>query len=666
MDNQLKIEKAFTLWVELTEVDPNSDYWSFKNYDIVQMNREIKESIKLDETLTTTILLLRYFTENFLSMREFSVKDILSEYELFQTYIQKSKELTDILNSEEVKNLVSHLKESTKNALHHYGVTQPEVFKLLDDSETLAFLRRDALKSIKTLDVYQFSHGDTNNNFKAKYFKDVLQFWNVNSLVNSLSKSPTSGISLCLIKDPTAVHSYFTFAIRNGGTITIVTDKPKTKHPLQKEMSRRPSRDLSKRMARHHFPYSLMDLRFDYRGDAFVREDLNSIVPYQVDATKLKEIKDLEPEEVVWIIMMFELLQNKFWKEQYKTNELSYTAEMLQLETPSTELCKNLSLPLGPSPIAPNLKVSDITTTKLLKEWEVKPVGHNQWLEERYKDLISDNVLNLMDIPSKLQLFINGDTMDTKNLRKLNHNELYLYEKDSLNSNLVELKPMDLTSFGTKEELLRDRRWHARYTKAKQIKFLANKEFKERSKELQTWYKEAIGNNLPHLLSAVAKKEFNTLEEISLEDSGFSIGKRETSMRNILSFVEYKTNFMEVHNAKVGASFRKLNSLNNPVCYLTGASAYFVALFKPSTPQALADLCGIEIKDLPDVLQHWFRHEPYSGNSILQRLDPLDWVIENPWMKQPLAVSIFISKKAYNDLRKKYNLPLDKFWLNNK
>ena len=52
-----------------------------------------------------------------------------------------------------------------------------------------------------------------------------------------------------------------------------------------------------------------------------------------------------------------------------------------------------------------------------------------------------------------------------------------------------------------------------------------------------------------------------------------------------------------------------------------------------SCPQAIAVVCGVEVDALPWPLQHWYDKAPYDGNPILQRLDPADWKLENPWLE---------------------------------
>ena len=77
---------------------------------------------------------------------------------------------------------------------------------------------------------------------------------------------------------------------------------------------------------------------------------------------------------------------------------------------------------------------------------------------------------------------------------------------------------------------------------------------------------------------------------------------------------------------------------------------------RPDNPRALALLMGIPEKKLPWPLQHWTTREPYTGNSILDRIDPQDSRLDDPWRHLDLRLSIALSKRAYNRLRKEHGL----------
>ena len=101
-------------------------------------------------------------------------------------------------------------------------------------------------------------------------------------------------------------------------------------------------------------------------------------------------------------------------------------------------------------------------------------------------------------------------------------------------------------------------------------------------------------------------------------------------------------------------------------CARTDAVSSYHVTLNPENPEDLAYLCGVEVEDLPWQLQRWRRRNPsYRGNSILDRLDPAEWALKNPWARRSdartgnfdLSVGVSLSKRAVNALRKKLGLP---------
>jgi hypothetical protein len=77
----------------------------------------------------------------------------------------------------------------------------------------------------------------------------------------------------------------------------------------------------------------------------------------------------------------------------------------------------------------------------------------------------------------------------------------------------------------------------------------------------------------------------------------------------------------------------------------------------PDCPEALADICGLKsASELPWQMQHWMKAEPYTGNSILDRLDPEEWMLTNPWRSLWLQVLLCSSRAALNERRKRLGL----------
>jgi len=69
--------------------------------------------------------------------------------------------------------------------------------------------------------------------------------------------------------------------------------------------------------------------------------------------------------------------------------------------------------------------------------------------------------------------------------------------------------------------------------------------------------------------------------------------------------------------------------------------------------------CGVVFRDerenLPIFLQN-YKMKGYNGNSLLDRLDPVDEEVIDPWSSLKLGVILPLSKRMFNRLRKESGL----------
>ncbi len=213
------------------------------------------------------------------------------------------------------------------------------------------------------------------------------------------------------------------------------------------------------------------------------------------------------------------------------------------------------------------------------------------------------------------------------------------------------LMPFSPTEFGTEAELHKKRRWHARYNLAKAIQREADIEFEKRKGEVAEWYKCAVVGNVEKLLTAVGE---GSLMARDCRYSARGFDKFYDTEKNILSIIHVKDTGLSLtfeRGVKLGGYS---SAARKYLCHVTGSQASFLALFKPKTPEALAALAGCDVAELPDVLQYWFKEELYAGNCILDNLDPLEWVLKNRWRELLFLVSLYLSKRAINKVRKEH------------
>jgi len=667
-------------------------------YDLLSHTEKLNESRTLDPTGLTTFMMLRGLVERYLKDVTFDAYSLILDPRSIGARLRPMKALKDVLESTEVVQLIADFQALLRGAAGQYGVRPGEptdaLENLLTDKFDLAYVRHDALLSINNLEAHQFVQG-TPEGAAVKYSPQVFEFWNMNSLLLAMRAQRVSGITLCLIRDPEeALHSYFVFAIRNGLTLTILTDREKVPHPAHNRMSRRPDRMLSRRAARNWFPYHLIGLREQKDEDGEVKQISANVrtqlVPINIEAVPLKDIRDLGPEEFVWLTLLFDLIRDKFWNQNHLLSELSYTGQMIvepaALVGAEGALVKDgLYKPLE----LPKLVKESVNEASAKPDaWDMDPTHFNAWMVERYGPQVPDEVLNPVGELGQLQLAARTQEFFPVVLDAWGH-ELTHRSK---------FETMSAITFGTTEQLQKDRIWVGRMNQMKVIQKLAGAEFEKEKDDIILWYRAAITKNREALLDACARgelilpswraarmgghsmeseeetesrtsrmKEFNALEQ--------SVGNRWSKAFDRYSFSKPKFRIETKREPPVSARKGSWESAMRwqkaeqrariTFCAdRTDIAASVFSVIHPNCPEALSILTGVKMEDLPWPLRHWYDDEPYHGNSILNRLDPEDWVLENPWLTCHhratgicFDIGVALSKHALHARRKKLGLP---------
>lgn len=676
--NSHTLEKALNLWVELSGVDPNTSSFTLGEYDVRKMHQAIREALELDHTQATACLLLDYFATQYFGECSVSVMELLENPEDAAAYVRQASELLALIRTPELKAIGEEFALKMRTAVRQYQADTPEVLSMIEDQHELAILRRDALRSIENLQVNQFLRGDTEpETTQPQYNPEVFQFWNVNSLLNAACRMP-AGVSLCLIRDPDEFQSYFAFAIRNGGNLFLLSDIEKNAHPLQRYMSRRPDRALERRVARNWFPYNLLDIKVDEENERlYVDQKAQAgVVPYQQESFPLKALRELAPQTVIWTVMMFDLILERYFFAKYQHPELSYTGEMIRCQDPLLKQAKAANLPV---PAYEPLGVSALTVEELKSEnVDAEQIGHDggsplSWMEDRYAGQVDQSVLNLLDCGGNTH-YISTDTgkalTETKSEYEKNHP---FWRFDSREH--FYLNSMPATAFGTKAQLLADRAFLGRHNLAEGVNRQARIEYELRKDEIAGWYKKAIEKNLSLLLDMACNEEvwvglpdeyckvtLNGIPFIRSElqrpagrsgstVAGYQLMKRwtEKEIRDSgSSYADCYTGGMSRYGVRLNQGFLR----NRYHCFVTGAVATYRVVWRPQTPADLALLAGCDVSELPDILQHWLKETDHRGNAILNRIDPMAWVLKNPWENHSFNVVMSLSIRALNKAKK--------------
>jgi hypothetical protein len=665
MTQHERLVEALNLWVSLTEFDENRSRGSLRDWDIKDMSKSIREALELDTHNITGFLLLGAFAQEYFRNTHYSIDQMLKNPEQIQDFMDRAARLQSIITDPEMLEDLRHFQLVTRQAVRHYQADNEEVMALIEKDYDMGFLRRDALRSMERLRVDHFLAGEPEpEGVKPRYNTEVFQFWNINSLLQNVCASP-SGVSINLVRTPDNYQSYFVFSIRNGGHVITLSDIPEDAHPLQRYMSRRPEKAFGKRICQNWFPYHLMDFKYDEEQGRIYFEHKygeKGIVPINHQAFPLSAIKDLKAPEVIWITLMFELIVERFWRQPVQPKQLSYTGDMIRVESTLIDRASSVGLPVvqyqGLS--LPALSVKDVADVKVdLKESLGKDGGdHNQWMIDRYQHQIQDVSMNMLGTGGIQAYIISSDSGLPVVVKPEDHRGASnsIMDRDTR----YQIHHLDSASFGTREKLEADRLFIARHNLSQEIQRLADQEFAARKDEILTWYQKRVEANIERIFAMANSKETWGEYRLSTANKGFGSG----SFKHESGHVRYRFTEMRTHEEwkREHRYFETKTSLNAgwnsrsnvPYCYVNGSTSTYLLYVFPQCKEDLAFLTNTPLDKLPDILQQWHGENDHSGNHLLNRIDPMAWALDNPWQENGLfniriALSIRGLKQALKE-----------------
>lgn len=379
------LAEALRAWLDLTGIDPNQASFTLHGLDVARMHRELREALELDDTEATGHLLFDYLATQYFQQRTFSVEALLAAPDNASAYLSKSKALIEYLQTGDHARAGVQFRAQLRDAVLHYGPASPETEELLGAPHLLAILRRDAMRSMATLQAAQFLDGPTEaQGTPPVYGKFLYQWWNVNSLLRHLVRMP-SGITVNMIRaEGSPWNVYFAFAIRNGSRVFLFTDKEAQPHPLAADFVRRLDRAWQSRANRHWFPYDLTSVAFDEEGRAcHSSSERTELALWQSEVQPVAALSELAAPTRVWLTMMLDLLVRRFWSGSFRCAALSYTGEMIKVRSPLLAEAERAGLP---TVAATDLELQPLRHADLAEGDWMGSRGEREtaWLEQRY------------------------------------------------------------------------------------------------------------------------------------------------------------------------------------------------------------------------------------------------------------------------------------------
>jgi hypothetical protein len=630
------LEKAVADWEALTRTKLTGSKQSMLTFGAVD---KIKEALKLDPSGMTALKILRAQTEEYAQQAGYTIQEMADNPDEVFKRVQAFNNIRKAIKSLPYVDIQSQFQARVTEALKSYDCLTPKVKLLLKDESKMAYIQRDALRAIDELREDVFFKGAIDTT-PCKFNPALYLFWDINSLLRILGNSKESGITLCLIQDTDQSEaSHFGFAIKQGSNLILVSDKPRFDNPEQahQQASRGGSRELGRRAERLRFPYEQFGTNINYKGQATTNlPGANTLAPTQKEAIKLSDINTLPPDSTIWLVMVFDLLREKYWQKaaQIADKPLSYTGDMIEQPLALSDSLSQAIAVVDYKPLqfSPFKSSEDVLTDKV--EFGVEKTRQNEWMEKLYHKEVPVELLN--PLPDQNPAL-------PKHLLTLPKNAGFYTE--SLHKQYLErLEPFKLrkTYWGSPTELKHTHTWVARKNFAQTIEISAKADFQKKNEEVLAWYKDRILKNREFWLEGLLKGRLEIPCLPKDEGGSWHIGVRTDKrvQKNVLDFCmrgqdEHKPTYY-MNDAFGRAVFLfggwADKTHNTPLCYFAPKAGHEMAYFFPDCPEGIAAMAGCKVDELPIYLQNWFDRELYHGNNILCDVDPLE-TIENPWLK---------------------------------
>ncbi|MBB4861475.1 hypothetical protein HNP46_000286 [Pseudomonas nitritireducens] len=602
------------------------------------------ESVGFDPTRITAALLCDGWFTDYVNDARFSIMEMVKPTSENKEVIKLAGEIYEFLSDPIIAKDIQDFEATSREAMVHYDVEVTQDHEAILSSHTrLGDLRGTAFKALTRLKIHQFKAGVTAPaDVKPVFMKNVYRWWDTNSLLAAFNRLP-NGVSLHAIKTPQAFEQYFIFAVRNGENYYLITDVAEHGNPIYVENGRRPDRDMHRRIGDNYLPYSLLDIKWDEeQGRLFeTMSSSTALVAHQQEWSILSEVRNLPADSAIWVMMMFNLLSERFIHSKVVLPTLSYTGQ--QLETSLAQIqgrSSNLPVVLTGMPDVTTLTKDDIRPENCSEdELGASPFRINYDLVDLYGHMVSDEVLNIVNRPgmktevamnSEGQMVITTDVIPSKDRK----------------GPVVAVSAYISGNFGTKQQVENDRKFMARAAFAQCIGAITKYEFARRKKDVIAWFDERLQANLDNLMA------YAGCQEIWVRDANPMV--RGCRGQNWVATREHSGGSIHQFLHQVDAWAQPIGPTldNKPLCPITGAKASTHFTFTPFTASDLAVMAGVSVADLPDVLQHWTLEDFTLPNSNLRRVDPVTFLIDNPWHDVNFQRKLSFSKRGMSQILK--------------
>lgn len=644
----MNINEMLNLWVKITNVNSQEQKASqmihfddyLTDYDIEKMNKKIEESLNYDPTGLFATVYLSDFFKQYIMVHNISLEEYLNNPNIMN-YLENVKTLHAALQQKDVD---TQIMEEAIKAMKFYNLKY-DALSIVDIIET----RTCAEKCIDDLELLQFRAGKTqNDNFKMN--RDILIYKDINALITCAALGQVDGVSLAYIRNEEKITlSYFAFIIKNGENLYLLTDRPVLTHPLQAKRSRCSGREMFQRIHSNFFPYDTIaniDIENLWGNERYGTSEINDsstvLTEYDLNSEalyhKIGTIDMLSQVESFWFVMMLSLIKKKFYGKDLPQIELSYTGN--QIIHPMIEANKAALMTQSQMPT--------LTLSKLSNK-DIQDLTYDAYYEEHLKSDWYQYILDRYPV---------GDDINVYNIMSdTEANEVSLSKK-------YPLYPFDIMKeCDTAENIIYHQKWIARYNYAQYVQSLLEQDYDQNFFSLRKEIKDLMAANIENIVIDALRENLVDYSARNIDFSQIYDGVL-TPITKWVTFDQYwgfnnwpKLRFEQNKEASFCTTKASTRS------FFTNGAPGVVLMIYPKTTKALSHLCGCDVDDLPEKLQHWNKSRYYCGNSITNNIDPVASTLKDPFNNMDFSVAIILSKKEYMSFAAKAGVKVEKFWL---
>jgi len=677
---------ALELWEKMTgsKVDARSFTGTAST---ARASRRIQQALELDDDTSLT-LIIRHLLDDYAAETtfSFSLAEILNGVENdFETIFEPARELKAFLDSGDIRGAQEAFFDECCMALAFYR-EQPSVSfegaarEMIERRSGLIAL--DAVRDLQKLTKLTMFDGEPEANPNPKVNHLIFAFESIEELIEHGAQIPT-GFSLCAILSEHISDSYFALVIRNGGHVTIVSDKGNYTHPLQQSRMRsRNDRYNLERIENSRFPYDLLNIAWSDNGRrAEVGPGGQGLMESDTGFRVLASLKDLDDWDLLWFHFFIQQCQQRYFVEGVREPVMA-TGSMIRL-THRWAGEDRFPVPVSQT-FDLEVRSSADLSTKFMRTMEPEWEDHanpNLWMEERFSDQVPDEALYIP--PSAFEHSEDLVRLSIENgqasVSKVDIKGMDWFQRNRINDT-VNICPVDPHSLDTQDRVIRDAHFMARHNQSVVIKHLVKADYEARKKDMIEWFNKAVTANLPNFLDDL----------LSLNHEAFCINSAEFRA-HVDSLTKRGGGAFRDLNTRTGASHRSVMATYEPTakqkiysrevralcpdiplhldlidfdesfyrCYLNpDDSAQIFLRLSISTVADIMKLTGLSLAEIPPEL-HSRGIRVYVGNSILDRLDPLA-ILDNPWDDLPLHFCLPVNLKTFKAWRKARGLQTPK------